>query len=164
MSSNATSAANQKVVVERTYRASVRELWDLWATREGFESWWGPEGFRVEVHALDPSAGGALHYSMIADAPEMVAAMRQMGRPVSTETRGRFSEFRPYTRLALTHVIDFIPGVAAYESTTAVDFEPSGDHVRMIVTVDPMHDEQMTQMALMGLTSQLSKLDKRFGA
>jgi uncharacterized protein YndB with AHSA1/START domain len=164
MSSNATSAANQKVVVERTYRASVRELWDLWATREGFESWWGPEGFRVEVHAIDPRAGGALHYSMIAEAPEMVAAMRQMGRPVSTETRGRFSEFRPYTRLALTHVIDFVPGVAAYESTTAVDFQPSGDHVRMILTLDPMHDEQMTRMAAMGLTSQLSKLDKRFGA
>jgi uncharacterized protein YndB with AHSA1/START domain len=164
MSSNATSAMNQKMVVERTYRASVRELWDLWATREGFESWWGPEGFRVEVHAIDPRAGGALHYSMIAEAPEMVAAMRQMGRPVSTETRGRFSEFRPYTRLALTHVIDFVPGVAAYESTTAVDFQPSGDHVRMILTLDPMHDEQMTRMAAMGLTSQLSKLDKRFGA
>jgi uncharacterized protein YndB with AHSA1/START domain len=164
MISNATSATNQKVVVERTYRASVRELWDLWATREGFESWWGPEGFRVEVHAIDPRAGGALHYSMIAEAPEMVAAMRQMGRPVSTETRGRFSEFRPYTRLALTHVIDFVPGVAAYESTTAVDFQPSGDHVRMILTLDPMHDEQMTRMAAMGLTSQLSKLDKRFGA
>lgn len=164
MSSNATSATNQKVVVERTYRASVRELWDLWATREGFESWWGPEGFRVEVHAIDPRAGGALHYSMIAEAPEMVAAMRQMGRPVSTETRGRFSEFRPYTRLALTHIIDFVPGVAAYESTTAVDFQPSGDHVRMILTLDPMHDEQMTRMAVMGLTSQLSKLDKRFGA
>ena len=164
MSSNATSATNQKVVVERTYRASVRELWDLWATKEGFESWWGPEGFRVEVHAIDPRAGGALHYSMIAEAPEMVAAMRQMGRPVTTETRGRFSEFRPYTRLALTHVIDFVPGVAAYESTTTVDFQPSGDHVRMILTLDPMHDEQMTRMAVMGLTSQLSKLDKRFGA
>jgi hypothetical protein len=101
---------------------------------------------------------------MIAEAPEMVAAMRQMGRPVSTETRGRFSEFRPYTRLALTHIIDFVPGVAAYESTTTVDFQPSGDHVRMILTLDPMHDEQMTRMAVMGLTSQLSKLDKRFGA
>jgi hypothetical protein len=34
----------------------------------------------------------------------------------------------------------------------------------MILTLDPMHDEQMTRMAVMGLTSQLSKLDKRFGA
>src|ERR1700736_1917583 len=42
-----------KVVVERTYRAGAQELWDLWTTKEGFESWWGPEGFRVEVYKLE---------------------------------------------------------------------------------------------------------------
>jgi hypothetical protein len=31
-------------------------------------------------------------------------------------------EFRPQSRLVLTNVIDFIPGVAAYESKIAVDF------------------------------------------
>src|SRR5262249_2789651 len=32
-----------KTIVERTYRAHPKELWDLWTTKEGFESWWGPE-------------------------------------------------------------------------------------------------------------------------
>lgn len=31
-----------KIVFERTYRARREELWELWTTKEGFESWWGP--------------------------------------------------------------------------------------------------------------------------
>jgi len=155
--------AGQKVVVERSYPASVHELWDLWTTKDGFESWWGPEGFRVEVEHIEARLDGELHYNMIADAPEMIAAMRQMGRPLSHETHGRFSEFRPRTRLAVTHAIDFLPGVPPYESTMAVDFIPSGDRVRMVVTLDPMHDDEFTRMSTMGFTSQLSKLDRRFG-
>ena len=34
----ASRATNAKIVFERTYRASVRELWDMWTTKEGFES------------------------------------------------------------------------------------------------------------------------------
>ena len=60
-------------------------------------------------------------------------------------------------------MIDFLPGVTPYESTMAVEFFPSGDSVRMVVTLDAMHDEHWTKMQTMGFTSQLTKLDKRFG-
>ena len=112
MSNTSTSAAadtaQAKVVIERTYRARVQDLWELWTTKAGFESWWGPEGFRVEVHALEARPGGALEYDMIADAPDMIAAMKQMGQPLSHGTRGRFAEWKPLERLKLVHVIDFI--------------------------------------------------------
>src|SRR5262249_32186518 len=97
--SSSKSAVRPKVVVERTYRARVEELWELWTTKKGFESWWGPEGFRVGVHTLEARVGGALHYDMIADAPEQIEAMKQMARPSSHETRGRFAEFKPHERL-----------------------------------------------------------------
>ena len=155
--------ARPKVVIERTYRATVTELWELWTTKEGFESWWGPDGFRVEVHALEARLGGTLHYDMIADSPEMIAAMKQMGRPTSHEARARFTEIRPHDRLAITSVIDFLPGVIPYESTIVAEFFPSGDTVRMVVTLDPMHDEEFTKMQTAGFTSQLSKLDRRYG-
>src|SRR5262249_943493 len=145
-----TVAPREKLVVERTYQARVAELWDLWTTKEGFESWWGPEGFRVEAHRLEARMGGSVHYTMIADSPEMIAAMKQMGRPAATESRATFTLFQPQMRLALTHRIDFIPGVPPYDSTTAVEFFPSGGRVRMVVTLDPMHDEEMTRMAVMG--------------
>ena len=157
-------ATRPKVVIERTYRAKVGELWELWTTKQGFESWWGPDGFRVEVHALEARLGGTLHYDMIADSPQMIAAMKQMGRPTSHEARARFTEIRPHDRLAITSVIDFLPGVIPYESTIVAEFFPLGETVRMVVTLDPMHDDNFTKMQTEGFTSQLSKLDKRYGA
>lgn len=153
-----------KTVVERTYRARPEELWDLWTTKAGFESWWGPEGFRADVHTFEARKGGSLHYDMVADTPEMVAAMQKMGQPPSHETRGRFAEFRPYERLTLIHVIDFLPGIEPYESTIVVDFFPAGELVRMVVTLYPMHDAEFSLMQVQGFTSQLTKLDKRFAS
>ena len=166
MSDTAKSATaartHPKVVFDRMYRASVDELWELWTTKEGLESWWSPAGFRTEVHAIEARPNGKLHYDHIAETPEMVAAMKEMGRPASTTLHGRFSEFRPLERLVLTQMIDFLPGVGPYESTIMVDFFPSGEWVRMVVTLSPMHDEEFTRMAAEGLASQFRNLDKLF--
>lgn len=152
-----------KIVIERSYRADIADVWNLWTTKDGFESWWGPQGFRAEVHELDARTGGTLRYDMIAATPETIAAMEDMGGPSHAVT-STFSVVEPHTRLVLTNVIDFLPGVAPYESDIAVDFAPTGDGlVRMVVTLDGMHDEQTTQMQLEGFASQLTKLDERFG-
>ena len=151
-----------KIVVERTYRASLKDIWDLWTTREGFESWWGPQGFRAEVHELDARVGGVLSYDMIADTPEMIAAMKQMGQPTSHPTHSRFADLRPQERLVLTNIIDFLPGVATYESNIVVELVPIGDSVRMVVTLDRMHSDEVTRMQEEGFASQLTKLDERF--
>jgi hypothetical protein len=60
-------------------------------------------------------------------------------------------------------VIDFLPGVKPYESTIVVEFFPSDGNVRMMITLDPMHDEEFTKKSTLGFTSQLTKLDKGFG-
>ncbi|MFP2958408.1 SRPBCC domain-containing protein [Myxococcus sp. 1LA] len=151
-----------KVVIERSYRAGIQDIWSLWTTKEGFESWWGPQGFRAEVHELNARVGGTLRYDMIADSPEMIAAMKQAGQPTSHATQSRFTEVAPHSRLVLTNVIDFLPGVATYESNIAVDFLPSGDRIRMVVTLDAMHSEEFSKMQQEGFTSQLTKLDSRF--
>jgi uncharacterized protein YndB with AHSA1/START domain len=78
-SSPRNAAVQAAVVVTRTYRAAPDELWALWTTKDGFESWWGPQGFRSEVSRIDAELGGVLAYDMIADSPEAIAAMREMG-------------------------------------------------------------------------------------
>jgi len=159
-----TEQIQSSLVIERTYKAAVEELWELWTTKEGFESWWGPDQFRADVRILEARLGGALHYDMIADTPEAVAAMKSMGAPVSQPCRGLFSEFDPYKRLVLTQNIDFLPGVAPYDSTITVDFFPvAGGRVRMVVTLSQMHDAATTGMQKEGFLSQLSKLDRRYG-
>lgn len=157
------SPVQAAVVVERAYKASLAELWALWTTKDGFESWWGPEGFRVEVHRLEARAGGALDYDMIADAPEAVAAMETMGQPVSHGTHGHFAEFEPMRRLKLVHTIDFVPGQPVYDSVIEVDFIPAGETVRMVTTLHPHLDPHWTRMSAEGYASQLGKLDRRFG-
>lgn len=152
-------------VVERTFKADVHELWALWTTKEGFESWWGPEQFRADVHTIDARPGGVLHYDMVADTPEAIAAMEDMNAPARQPCRGTFSAFEPERRLVLSQVIDFLPGIEAYDSTITVDFLPLEEgRVRMIVTLSQMHDAVTTAMQKEGFTSQISKLNCRFEA
>jgi hypothetical protein len=60
-------------------------------------------------------------------------------------------------------VIEFIPGVRPYETTIEVDFARAGDETRMVVTLHPHPDPDWTMRSVEGFTSQLSKLDRRFG-
>lgn len=100
---------------------------------------------------------------MIAEAPDAIDAMKRMGQPLSHYTRGWFAECEPFERLRLVHVIDFLVGVEPYESTIDVDFHPSGDHARMVVTLHPHRNPHWTKMTAEGFSSQLTKLDERFG-
>ncbi len=162
MSTQKGSTSRSSTVIERTYRTRVEELWWLWTTKEGFESWWGGEGSRVEVHTIEPREGGTLHYDMIAVEPADTATRNRMGLAPSSSVRARFTQFRPYQHLTLTHVIDFVPGLKPYESTIAVEFFPAGDTVRMVTTIEPMHDEEFTKTSIRVFTSQLKMLQGRF--
>lgn len=159
-----TDRIESSLVIERTYTAGLDEIWELWTTKDGFESWWGPQGFRADVHTIDARPGGTLHYDMVADTPEAIAAMKQMGQPSSTACRGKFSECRPRERLSLTQVIDFLPDVTAYDNTITVDLYPVDEgRVRMVVTLQQMHDATTTAMQREGMGSQMTKLDSRYG-
>ncbi len=54
------------IVVERTYKATAQELWDLWTHEGRFRILVGAGGFRADVHAMDARQGGAFHYDMVA--------------------------------------------------------------------------------------------------
>jgi uncharacterized protein YndB with AHSA1/START domain len=151
-----------KIVIERSYHAKLEDVWDLWTTKAGFESWWGPVGFRADVEELDARVGGRLRYDMVADTPEMVAAMKEMGQAPSHGVTSHFKECKPRERLVLTNIIDFVPGVAPFDNDIEVDFRAVGGRVTMVVTLQPMHSEHMSKMQFDGFTSQLTKLDQRF--
>ena len=146
------------VRVERKYEGPVDDLWWLWTTKEGFESWWGPEGFRVEVHKLDLRVGGELVYDMIAAAPEHIEFMKRNNMAPSHMTRGKFVEIVPMKRLGINHMIDFIPGMEPYEHLMSVEFVPEGKEVRMVVTINEHTTPEWTRMATEGFESQLTKV------
>lgn len=156
-------APRRRITMERTYQAPIEDVWDLWTTKEGIESWWGPEGFSVKVRALDLRPGGELRYAMTASGPAQVEFMKQAGMPLTTEARLTYAEIVPRRRLAYTHLADFIPGVEPYDVATVVELQETAQGVRMILSFDAMHEEVWTQRAVMGWESQLGKLAKALG-
>jgi len=152
------ASPRKRISLERIYRADLQDVWELWTTKDGIESWWGPGGFAVTVHKLDLRPGGELHYAMTAVDPPQVAFMKQAGMPLTNECLITFTEVVPRRRLAYVHLADFIPGVEPYDVATVVELTETADGVKMVLTLDPMHDDEWTQRAVMGWESELGKL------
>jgi uncharacterized protein YndB with AHSA1/START domain len=156
--------AKRRITIERTFQAPIEDVWALWTTKDGIESWWGPEGFTVKVRRLDLRPGGELEYAMTATAPEQIGFMKRAGMPLTTEARVTYTEVDPRRRLAYDHLADFIPGVEPYTVAYLVELHPDAQGVRMVLTFDAMHDELWTQRAVMGWESELGKLAKVLAA
>ena len=146
------------VVLERIYPASLAEVWEMWTTVAGIESWWGPDGFGVEVHEIDVTAGGVLDYSMKAIGPDQIGYLQQAGMPLATRHSVIFTEVIPERLLAYRHMADFIPGVDAYEVGHTVEFAPVEGGTRLTLTIDAMHDQHWTDLAVAGWESELERL------
>jgi uncharacterized protein YndB with AHSA1/START domain len=158
MSESRRAATRRTIEMERTYTADVQDVWDLWTTKDGIESWWGPGGFAVTVHAIDLRPGGELRYAMTAIDPPQVAFMQQHGMQLTTEARLTYTEVAPLERLSWIHVADFVPGVDPYGVLHVLELFVDGTTVRMVLTVETMHDDEWTQRAVMGWESELGKL------
>jgi uncharacterized protein YndB with AHSA1/START domain len=154
------NTSKRRITIERTYKASLEDVWDLWTTKEGIESWWGPDGFTAKVLKLDLRPGGELRYAMTATAPAQIEFMKNARMPLTNEGRITYTEVVTQRRLEYTHLADFIPGVEPYDLATLVEFHSDGQSVRMVLTFDAMHDEEWTRRAVMGQESQLGELEK----
>ena len=150
--------------IKRTYAATIEDVWDLWATKPGIESWCGPEGFDVTVTSIDLKPGGQLVYLMTAAAPPQVEFMKRHGMPLSTECKVTYVEVSPPYRLAYRTLTDFVPDVPPYEVATVVDFQTTVDGVKITITCEAMHDDVWTERARAGHESQMRKLDALMAA
>src|SRR5262245_3403177 len=70
------ASTGNRITLERTYRAELQDVWDLWTTKDGIESWWGPGGFAVTVRKLDLRPGGQLLYAMTAIDPPQIEFLK----------------------------------------------------------------------------------------
>ena len=154
----------KRITMERVFRADIQDVWDLWTTKDGIESWWGPGGFTVKVRTLDLRPGGQLLYAMTAIDPPQVEFMKKAGMPLTTEARITFTEVDPRRRLAYVHLADFIPGVEPYDVATIVELRETPEGVHMALSFDAMHNDEWTERAVMGWTSEIGKLAERLAS
>jgi len=155
-----TQPARRRVSIERSFKAAIEDVWELWTTKDGIESWWGPDGFEVKVRKLDVRPGGELRYDMSAIAPDQIEFLKKAGMSLTTPSLVTYTEVVPRKRLAFTQLADFIPNVKPYEVAMMVEFDATPQGVRMVLTLDAMHDEYWTKMAVMGWENELDKLAK----
>lgn len=118
----------------------------------------GPDGYSVRVHELDLRRGGQMRYAMTAVDPAQVQFMKQAGMPLTTEAKLTYTAIVPGKSIAYTHRADFIPGVEPYDLGNKVELFAEGDNVDIVLTLDPMHSDEWTQRAVMGMESQLGRL------
>ena len=152
---------NQKI--ERIIPAAPEAIWELWTTATGIEQWWAPEGFRTDVQSLDLTEGGELVYTMTAVAPEQIAFMEQYGMPLSTVSHKHYTEVNEPNRIAYDSTIDFVPDHEPYEHHTTVDLEPVDGGTRVVMTIEPMHDDVWTQRLVDGRTNEIENLARLVG-
>jgi uncharacterized protein YndB with AHSA1/START domain len=68
----ATTANEQKFVIERVFDAPRELVWKAFTEAERLNQWWGPAGFTTRVHELDLRPGGVFRYSqLMPDGKEM---------------------------------------------------------------------------------------------
>lgn len=144
--------------LERTYTADPAAIWALWTTPDGIAKWWAPDGFTTRVDTLDLREGGELVYTMTATAPETIEFMTTAGMPLTTVSRKRFTRVKAPVVLAYQSLVDFVPGHAPYEFETAVELTPTDGGTRVVMSVEPMHDEVWTQRLLDGRSNELDNL------
>lgn len=149
---------------ERVYDAALEDVWALWTTKDGLEAWFGPEGMRMEVSALDLRVGGAFEHVMTAVGGEQIAYLANLNRPPRAEVRGRFIELVHLRRLRIRFDIDFVPGVESYPYDMLVELHAEGGRVRMVLTADRHPDPEMTRGATVALVSQLQRFDLALAA
>lgn len=160
MTQDTANTKKKNIVLERTLRGSLEDIWELWTTKDGIESWWGPEGFSVTVQKLELRPKGELLYTMTATAEPQIAFMKQAGMPLATVAKITYTEVVPQKKLRYVHVADFIPGVEPYDVETTMELQAKDGAVHLVLTLDPMHDDVWTGRMAAGWESELRKLEQ----
>ena len=83
------TADTQSVVIERTLAAPIETVWSMWATAEGFASWYGPEGATIPVAEFDLDVGGTRKVCMEMQTPDGAMQMWFVGEFVEIDEPGR---------------------------------------------------------------------------
>jgi uncharacterized protein YndB with AHSA1/START domain len=122
------------VVIERTFDAPVRAVWQLWTDPAHFREWFGPTGVTVPVAELDLRVGGRRLVGMEMETPD---------GPRRMWLGGEFNEIVENERLVYTEFVSdehgnqqSPAGPSAGHATTEVrvEFEAVGDRTRMRLT------------------------------
>jgi uncharacterized protein YndB with AHSA1/START domain len=149
-------------IAHRWFEAPSRSLWALWTSKEGLESWWSPEGFAMEVLALEAHPGGRIEFRYAeagSDAnPRWQAELRAKGLSGSWEARGTFLEVDLPSRLVFRQDLDFGPRSRLQEYRMAAEFRTQASGTLLTLTAEATPSKHWTLLGQSNLVGQIDRL------
>lgn len=157
--------ANKRLFIEFDVPASKHETWQLFATKDGFESWWGPTGWETETTDFNFTPGGRIHYGMTCTDPAItdwygktswgVMHIKGMNAEHSFTYQDFFSDKNGSLDTSLPAIIVTNEFTENSDGTTHVTSTSMADAVG--------HIEQLLEMGMIeGFTSQVQRLRELF--
>jgi uncharacterized protein YndB with AHSA1/START domain len=124
------------VKIERTFDASIEDVWDMWTNPDLFKKWYGPNGMSVPIAEMDVRVGGTRKISMAMDSAE---------RPMSMWFIGVYKEVRRPSRLVYTESMCQEDGTLISPQAMGM---PEGHPDITEVVVDLREDDGKTVMTM----------------
>ena len=62
---NKAKITDKEIVINRSFDAPRKKVWQAWTEADQVEQWWGPRGFTTRVDELDFKPGGHFKYTML---------------------------------------------------------------------------------------------------
>ncbi|MCW7507217.1 SRPBCC family protein [Leptospira levettii] len=88
----------EKIVrLERTFRAPLKLVWEVWTNPLHIEKWWGPKGFTNPIVDFNFQVGGS--YRIVMRSPE----------GIDYPVKGKFLEITPYQSFVMSDLVDEHP-------------------------------------------------------
>lgn len=57
--------ANNKIIITRSFKAPVAEVWKAWTNKDVLDLWWAPKPYKAQTKKMEFHEGGQWLYAMI---------------------------------------------------------------------------------------------------
>lgn len=151
MASDASSAADRTLVMERVFSATPERVFQAWTDPAVLARWWGPETYRTPEPEMDVRPGG--HWRTVMAGP----------KGESHTVSGVYRTIEPPRRLVMTWGWEEADGTRGHETVVEVTLEPVPEGTRLRLVQRIFETPERAQSHTMGWTSSFNELDRLFG-
>jgi uncharacterized protein YndB with AHSA1/START domain len=137
--------------LERLIAAPPERVFALWSEPEQLVKWWGPDGYDLPSHAIDPHPGGSWRTTM--RSPD--------GK--SHTVSGRYRTIEPPRRLVFTWAWEDEHGARGHETEVTVTFAPAPGGTKLVLVQKEFDTKDSRDRHEHGWASSFDRLSRAAG-